>query len=39
MVYNTEGRILIPPGGYACFVSSAAGTASSLIFGLVWQEI
>jgi hypothetical protein len=33
-----DGGILLPPGGYCCFTSSAAGTASSFVGDFVWEE-
>jgi hypothetical protein len=33
------GSIILPPGGFACFVSTAAGTASSFLGAFTWEEI
>lgn len=38
-VVDLEGSIILPPGGYCAFYSSAAGTASSLIFSMSWIEV
>lgn len=38
-VVDLEGGIVIPPGGYACFYTSAASAASSLAFGIDWEEV
>ena len=38
-VFNLEGAIILEPGSYACFTSSAAGTASSFYGGFVWEEV
>lgn len=35
---DIQGSIILPPGGYAVFLSSAAGTASSFIGSFVWVE-
>lgn len=35
---DVQGSIIIPPGGFACIVSSAAGTASSLLASFAWVE-
>jgi hypothetical protein len=36
---DLEGSILLPPGAYAVIYSSAAGTASSLVASMMWEEI
>lgn len=33
------GAIILPPGGYVCFTSTAAGTASSFLGSFTWEEI
>jgi hypothetical protein len=38
-LYDIWGGIELLPGGYCCFTSSAAGTASSFFGGFVWEEI
>jgi hypothetical protein len=38
-VIDMEGSIVIPPGGYAAFYTSAASAASSLAFGMHWEEV
>ena len=38
-VVDLEGAIVIPPGGFAAFYTSAASTASSLVFGMQWEEV
>jgi len=38
-VIDLEGSIVIPPGGYAAFYTSAASAASSLAFGMQWEEV
>ena len=35
---DLQGSIILPPGGYAVFTSSAAGTASSFLGSFVWVE-
>jgi hypothetical protein len=35
---DLQGSIILPPGGYAVFLSSAAGTASSFFGSFVWVE-
>lgn len=35
---DLQESIVLQPGAFCNFVSSAAGTASSLFFGLVWSE-
>ena len=37
--YELADSIIIPPGGYAATYTSAASVASSLVFGMVWEEI
>ena len=36
---DLQGGIILQPGAYCNFISSAAGTASSLFFGFVWDEV
>lgn len=36
---DLEGSIVIPPGGYAAFYTSAGAVASSLVFGMQWEEV
>ena len=38
-VIDMEGSLVIPPGGYAAFYTSAASVASSLAFGMQWEEV
>jgi hypothetical protein len=38
-VFDLEGSILIPPGGYCCFWSSTAVPASSLLMSFQWEEV
>lgn len=38
LTQDIQGGIWIPPGGYAVFTSSAAGTASSFFGSFVWVE-
>lgn len=35
---DIQGAIILPPGGYAVFTSSAAGTASSFFGSFTWVE-
>lgn len=35
---DLQGGIVLPPGGFACFLSSATGTASSFFGSFVWVE-
>jgi len=36
---DLEGSIIVPPGGFAAFYTSAASVASSLAFGFQWEEV
>jgi|SRR6185503_7880178 len=36
---DLQGAIVLPPGGFACFTSSAAGTASSFFGSFTWLEV
>lgn len=36
---NLQGGIILPPGGFACILSSAAGTASSFLGSFTWSEV
>jgi len=36
--YDIAGGIMLQPGAYCCFTSSAAGTAASFLGGFVWEE-
>ena len=36
---DLEGSIILPPGAFACLVSTAAGTASSLVAAFAWEEV
>ena len=38
-VTDMEGSVVIPPGGYAAIYTSAASVASSLAFGMMWEEV
>ena len=38
-VVDMEGSVVIPPGGFAAFYTSAASVASSLAFGMMWEEV
>jgi hypothetical protein len=38
-VVDMEGSVVIPGGGFAAFYTSAASTASSLGFGMQWEEV
>lgn len=38
-VVDLEGGMVIPPGGYVAFYTSAASVASSLVFGMQWEEV
>jgi len=37
--YDFQDGIIIPPGGFLATYTSAASTASSLVFGLTWEEV
>jgi hypothetical protein len=39
MTLDIGGSIILPPGGYAVFTSSAAGTASSFLGSFEWVEL
>jgi hypothetical protein len=36
---DLAGQIILQPGGYAVFTSTAAGTASSSLFSFTWEEM
>jgi hypothetical protein len=36
---DLQGSIVLQPGAFACFTSSAAGTASSMFFSFTWEEV
>ena len=38
-LYDLEGSIILPPGGYACIYTSAAMVASSLLASFQWEEV
>ena len=38
-IVDLEGGIVIPPGGFAAFYTSAASVATSLVFGMDWEEV
>jgi len=38
-VVDLEGSLIVPPGGFAAFYTSAASAASSLAFGMQWEEV
>jgi len=38
-VTDMEGSVVIPPGGFAAIYTSAASVASSLAFGMMWEEV
>jgi hypothetical protein len=38
-IYDLEGSVIIPPGGFAAFYTSAASAAASLVFGMQWEEV
>jgi hypothetical protein len=38
LVLNLGGGIALPPGAFACILSSAAGTASSMLANFFWGE-
>jgi hypothetical protein len=37
--FDIGGGIILPPGSYCVFTSTAAGTASSTLFGFAWEEV
>lgn len=37
--YDFQDGIVVPPGGFLATYTSAASTASSLVFGFVWEEV
>ena len=39
LALDLQGSVILPPGGFACFVSSAAGTASSFFGAFIWVEL
>ena len=39
LALDIQGGIILPPGGFACFLSSATGTASSFFGSFVWTEL
>jgi len=38
-VLDMQGSLIIPPGGFAAFYTSAASVAASLVFGMTWEEV
>ena len=38
-LYDLEGSIILPPGGYACVITSAASPASGFQASIAWEEI
>jgi hypothetical protein len=38
-VIDMQGSVVVPPGGFIAFYTSAASVASSLAFGMTWEEI
>ena len=36
---DLQGGIILPPGGFACILSSSAGTASSFLGSFTWSEV
>lgn len=36
---DEEGGIIVPPGGFVAFYTSGASVASSLAFGMQWEEV
>jgi len=38
-LYDLEGGVIIPPGGYAHLYTSAASAASSLLATFTWEEV
>jgi hypothetical protein len=38
LALDVNGSIILQPGGYACILSSAAGTASSMLATFTWVE-
>ena len=38
-VIDQQGSIIIPPGGFIAMYTSAASTATSLAFGMTWEEV
>lgn len=37
--YDFNGTLVIPPGGFVATYTSAASTATSLVFGFTWEEV
>ena len=38
-IIDMQGSIVVPPGGFVAFYTSAASVASSLAFGMTWEEV
>jgi hypothetical protein len=38
-VLDMQGSLIVPPGGYVAFYTSAASAAASLSFGMTWEEV
>ena len=38
-VIDMQGSLIIPPGGFVATYTSAASAASSLAFGMAWEEV
>lgn len=39
LILDVQGGVILPPGGFACILSSAAGTASSFFGSFAWSEV
>lgn len=39
LTLDLQGGVILPPGAFACILSSATGTASSLFANFVWSEV
>lgn len=38
-VIDMQGSLVVPPGGFVAFYTSAASVTSSLAFGMTWEEL
>lgn len=38
-VFDLEGSIILPPGGYICFVTPGQASVAGMWFGISWEEV
>jgi len=39
IIFDLEGSIILPPGGYACWVTPAQASVTGLWFSFQWEEV